>query len=133
MSTDSSYPATFHGIQKWYVHMFEKLGWIVLTNEHGNKQKVDCYLNSVERLQKAISEKIRTVKCEDKKTDLTIMKNNVDILIRHARNDFKSAATGTSQTGGAKTGSRRGSRSRQGSNKSSKGTKPSTRKGSKKW
>ena len=65
------YPdATFHGIQCWHKHLFEKLGWIVLAKKYGMMDKVTSYKTSIERLKSAIEMKIKNLRDGDKKEDM---------------------------------------------------------------
>ena len=80
--------ATFHGLHKWYQSKFEKLGWIILAKEHGIEDKVNTYINSLKRLDTAIIRRLDHIKDPDKKHDLLVMKNNIEILIKHVEKDF---------------------------------------------
>ena len=82
--------STFNGLNEWYTSKFEKLGWIILAKEKGMMEKVNSYQTSIKRLHHAILNKIEYIKDLDKKHDLMIMKNNVEILIKHANQDFSS-------------------------------------------
>jgi predicted ATP-binding protein involved in virulence len=79
---------TFHGIELWYKHKFEHLGWMLLAKRDGYTDKVMAYKNSTLRLRDTIDRKIRKVHDKDKKADLVIMKNNVELLIEHSDKDF---------------------------------------------
>lgn len=79
---------TFCSLQKWYEHMFEHLGWIVLAHEHGIYEKVHHYKSSLYRLEKALKHKIHEIYDKDKKHDLMIMHYNLQCLIRHTNKDF---------------------------------------------
>jgi hypothetical protein len=82
------YPATFHGLHKWYEKMFEELGWMVLAHEKGMTDKIMVYKNSLDRLKTHLECKIHSVKEHDRKTDLHILLDNVKILIAHVHKDF---------------------------------------------
>lgn len=79
---------TFHGIELWYKHKFEHLGWMLLAKRDGYSDKVMAYKNSTLRLRNAIEVKIKKIHDKDKKADLVIMKNNVEHLIQHINKDF---------------------------------------------
>ena len=80
--------ATFHGLQEWYKAKFEKLGWMILAKERGMMDKVLSYQNSIHRLHSTLEHKIKQIRDKDKKEDLIIMKNNVEILLEHVKKDF---------------------------------------------
>lgn len=79
---------TYDGLHKWYVSMFENLGWMLLAKNNGWNDKIITYRNSVNRLEEAIFFKHKNTKDEDRKMDLRIMSENVDILKQHIRADF---------------------------------------------
>jgi hypothetical protein len=82
------YPATMHGLNKWFEKMFEELGWMILAKNHGYTDKVNTYKNSLKRLHEHLECKVHSVHEVDRKNDLEIMLQNVDILIRHANKDL---------------------------------------------
>jgi predicted ATP-binding protein involved in virulence len=79
---------TFHGLQEWYKKKFEKLGWMILAKEKGQNDKIMEYIQSVNRLEKAIENKLKHTKDSDKKDDLNIMLHDVMILKQHLHEDF---------------------------------------------
>jgi hypothetical protein len=79
---------TYHGLHEWYVAMFEKLGWMLLAKRNGWNDKVITYKNSVQRLEEAILSKHKHVKEADRKMDLKIMLDNVEVLKKHIHKDF---------------------------------------------
>ncbi len=85
------YEPTLQGIVQWYKSVFERFGWMVLAKEHGMKDKVSCYLKDVRRLHRSLDQKRMSVVDEDTRRDLTLMKSNVELLLEHAKKDFKSA------------------------------------------
>jgi hypothetical protein len=80
--------ATMQGIGKWYTHVFEQLGWMILAKNKGYDDKVEVYKNSLNRLSSTIENKMRSVHEHDRKEDLQIMHNNLKLLIEHAKKDF---------------------------------------------
>ena len=82
------YDTTFHGISKWYSQMFKKIGWIVLSDKKGNSERVNNYMHTLLKLYKSIELKHKKISDSDKKRDLEIMKDNLDILIAHVQKDF---------------------------------------------
>ena len=94
MSTTKKYTcknqATMHGLTMWYTEMFEKLGWMVLAKSKGGmNDKIVSYKKSLERLRQHLECKKNQISEIDRKIDLEIMINNVDILISHARKDLR--------------------------------------------
>ena len=81
--------ATMQGLNKWYVSMFEKLGWMVLAKKLGDMEhKIMAYKESLNRIEEKLECKINTVKEIDRKNDLIIMLKNVRILKEHAMIDL---------------------------------------------
>lgn len=80
--------ATFIGLHKWYVHMFEHLGWMLLAKTHGHMEKVEVYKQSLKRLKIALEERINFMNDVDRKQDLQILHKNLNVLISHTNKDF---------------------------------------------
>jgi len=89
MQPECDHPATMQGLEKWFVKMFEQLGWMILAKEYGYDEKIACYKKSLGRLHDKLECKIKSVHDEDKKDDLKIMHGNVMTLINHVKNDFQ--------------------------------------------
>ena len=82
-------PATIQGINQWYTHIFEKLGWMILAKSKGGmNDKIVSYKKSLKRLEDKIECKMQSVHCIDKRDDLMIMLGNVKILINHVIKDL---------------------------------------------
>lgn len=79
---------TFHGLHKWYVSKFEKMGWMILAHERGHHDKIACYKKSLQRLKLELEAKIEEIENHDKKTDLKLMHHNICVLIDHVNKDF---------------------------------------------
>ena len=79
---------TYHGLIKWYHAMFEKLGWMILAKQHGMKEKIVAYKSSIENLKNGLERTISQVESHDKKRELQIMIQNVEVLMKHANKDF---------------------------------------------
>lgn len=92
MAADEPMAATYCELERWLVHDFEHLGWMVLANAHGNKLKVKAYKDSVNRLVDAIAAKISSENLPaDKKEDLEIMLEKAVVLQDHVSSDFANA------------------------------------------
>jgi hypothetical protein len=69
------------GLHYWHVEMFEKFGWMVLSKMKGGMDdKVNSYKKSVSRLYEKLECKIAMVSEPDRKDDLEILLNNVQML-----------------------------------------------------
>jgi hypothetical protein len=79
---------TYHSVRKWYESSFEKLGWNILSKQHGYSDKVSQYKTSVMRLRDCIAKKHSKMNDLDKKEDLRIMLDNTEVLIKHINKDF---------------------------------------------
>lgn len=80
--------ATYIGLNIWFKHAFENLGWMVLAKSHGHMDKVVVYKNSLNHLKDAIEQRIHFMKDKDKKEDLGILHRDVIVLIEHVNKDF---------------------------------------------
>jgi len=80
--------ATFHDLECWSKHLFEKLGWMVLAKNYGMTDKVYSYRTSLHRIRCAIEKKIKKSHDHDKKEDLRILHRNICMLCEHAEQDF---------------------------------------------
>ena len=94
------YEATFMGLHKWTKHMYEKLGWMVLTQAKRGpgSLKVKAYLEGLDRLVSSIKHRHGLIQDADRKMDLEILLENAEILREHAHQDL-----GSGMHGGAKT------------------------------
>ena len=88
MNAGSHHDVTFCGLSHWYKHAFEKLGWMILAKKNGMGEKVTTYKHSLDMLQHDIKTKIKTTRDPDRKADLKIMWDNLNILIEHAKIDL---------------------------------------------
>jgi hypothetical protein len=83
------FQATTQALIKWYVSLYEKLGWMVLAKEKGLKFKLEYYKKSIHLLKDELVCKINSVQDYDKINDLRIILDNVIILERHVQKDFR--------------------------------------------
>ena len=79
---------TYKGLYGWYNGMFEKLCWMILSKEHKINDKIEDYKNSLYRLKDCIIKKHKRMIYSDKKENLKIMLNDLDILIKHVEKEF---------------------------------------------
>ena len=96
----ASKPVTIHGLDKWYNHCFEKLGWMILNKS--NILKINSYAQSVRDLHASISLKHSTIQNLDVKEDLRIMKMNVSELLATIELIFPNTAYADHMMGGSK-------------------------------
>ena len=77
---EKAHEATYHGLHCWMKHKFEKLGWMCLAKKHGNTLKVQAYLDSIERLKASLEKKLNDLNEQDRKNDIKIIQDDVDVL-----------------------------------------------------
>lgn len=79
--------ATMHGINKWHIHMFEKLGWMVLAKAKGYKEKVALYKHGLKHLLETIDHVSAEYKDHNRKHDLNVLRMNIvelhDFVMKH--------------------------------------------------
>lgn len=71
---------TFDGIEHWYKHTFEHLGWMVLAVGKGEKKKVEQYKESIARLLEVIDHVSQEYQDPDRLHDLDVLKMHVEYL-----------------------------------------------------
>ncbi len=76
------------GIMKWYVHLYEKLGWMVLAKHQGLVLAMEFYKRAIGVLKERIICKINDVRDYDKRNDLQIILNNVIVLENYVNSNF---------------------------------------------
>ena len=76
-------------INYWFKHVFESLGWMILSMKQGNKNKVIVYFESLNRLYENIVLKISETQNVDTKQDLEIMRGDVETLIKFVNKNLK--------------------------------------------
>jgi len=79
---------TMQGLNHWYVTEFEKLGWMILSQDKGLDDKISNYKMSIKLLKQSLEKKIKDIKDPDNKHDLELMLHNVELLIKHVNKDF---------------------------------------------
>jgi len=123
---------TFYGLHKWEKKMFEKLGWMVLSNNEGNSLKIKSYFHSIDMLKESLHKKMNDVQEKDRKDDLKILYDDVCILWRAAAK-LLGRPEGMGSMSRSSIGSMKSSMSMKSSKKSTKkSSKRSARKASRK-
>jgi hypothetical protein len=72
--------ATFQSVHKWHKHMFERLGWLVLSQAKGFDYKIDAYKKSLEHLKKTIEHLMNEYENHNRLHDLKVLHMNVSTL-----------------------------------------------------
>ena len=80
--------STYHGLHKWFSHLFEELGWMILAKKYGLNDKTTVYKASLHRFKHTVEAKMRDIHDKDKKEDLRIMHKNMLVLMEHAEKDL---------------------------------------------
>jgi hypothetical protein len=89
VSISCKYPATMQGLYQWYKAMFEKLGWMILVKSRGeNPAKIMAYKRSLKLLEKKLECKLKSSHDADRKEDVQILLNDLQVLIKHASRDL---------------------------------------------
>jgi len=93
MSSQSQFSAenncTYMGLHKWYEHIVEKLGWVVV---HNNKNKYEAYDNEMAAFIRIATNKATTIDSKDKKRDIDIMISQVTFLQGHSKKDAEESS-----------------------------------------
>lgn len=106
---------TIHGLNEWYKHEFEHLGWMVLAHSRGSngdahcQKKVELYIESIEKLYEHLKLKCAEVESKDIKNDLTILKEDIGLLYRFVTKNWKEGEK-TLAGGGKKKSSKKSSK-----------------------
>ena len=105
------YTATFYGLNKWFSHLFEKFGWMILAKAKANdvsssssdktdsNLKLKNYGNQLSHLMRDLRE--ANYVDPDKRKDIEMMIMKLQILINYYNVDF-TVSSFDSMTGGAK-------------------------------
>jgi hypothetical protein len=74
---------TMHGLYDWYVHKFEKLGWVLLhIYKSNNSTKLQNYLCGMRKLHKSLQLKVNDESYDiGKRKDVKIMIDNIEVLL----------------------------------------------------
>jgi len=74
------YHTTYHGLEKWFVHVFETFGWMTLAKNSKRTVKITAYKDSVKNLHAAIVERLSVTTDASHKMDLENLLYNVKVL-----------------------------------------------------
>jgi hypothetical protein len=83
------YASTFRGIQKWYVSMFEKFGWMVLAEAKGYDYKIMTYKKSINNLIRTIEHVMSEYEDHNRIHDLRVLLMNTKVLKECVDKNFK--------------------------------------------
>jgi hypothetical protein len=75
---------TFHGIQEWYKHEFEKFGWMLLAKAKGYNFKITAYKRAIGHMIASIKELMSQYSDSDRIHDLKVLLMNAMVLKEHA-------------------------------------------------
>jgi hypothetical protein len=120
--------ATFYGLHKWEMKIFERLGWMVLSKNEGNSLKIKAYFQCINTLKSSLHKKMEEVEEKDRKDDLKILHDQACILWRAATKLLgkpEGMGSMSSMKTGSKSGSKSGSKTQKKMNKVSKRVKRS--------
>jgi hypothetical protein len=82
------FPAATAGLMKWYFHLYEKLGWMILAKHQGMVLAMEFYKRAITVLKERIICKIDSVRDYDKRNDLRVILNNVIVLEKYVNTNF---------------------------------------------
>ena len=74
------YASTYDGVFYWYNKMFEKLGWMVLAKDKGNKEKISHYKHSIDRFLKTAEHIYKEYENHNRKHDVNVLLMNARAL-----------------------------------------------------
>ncbi len=80
--------ATMHGVTHWYKREFEKLGWMVLAQAKGYKDKVASYKKSIDRLIYTIEHLKTEYENANRKHDLNVLLAESKVLQAFVKKHF---------------------------------------------
>lgn len=72
--------STMHGVQKWYKHMSQKLGWMVIARGKGYDDKVAMYKKSLSHLLETIDHIAEEYTDADRLHDLNVIRMDAEYL-----------------------------------------------------
>ena len=72
--------STMYGINHWYKHVFEQLGWMILAKAKGYDTKIAAYKMSVTNLIASIKHVMAEYENHDRKHDLKVILMHTELL-----------------------------------------------------
>ena len=78
------FPKTYHGLEKWHCHLFQKFGWMLIAKESGRELELGNYLECIDHLIKGLQEKIAITEERDRINDLSGLLESSQILYKYA-------------------------------------------------
>ena len=75
---------TFHGVQEWYKHEFEKFGWMLLAKAKGYDFKLTAYKRAIGHMIESIKHLMGEYQNPDHIHDLKVLLMNSMVLKEHA-------------------------------------------------
>jgi len=85
----TSGPVTYHDLHKWTRKSFEKLGWMILAIKYNDYGKINCYIDSLEKLKNSLQKKYDQTQEEDRKNDIQILFEQVEYLQKYVNKNLK--------------------------------------------
>jgi hypothetical protein len=74
---------TMHGVNHWFVYVFEKLGWMLLAKAKGHDYKITTYKKSIKHLIESIEHLMTEYSDADRKHDLNVLLMETHILDKY--------------------------------------------------
>lgn len=71
---------TLEGLHKWYVSLFERVGWKLLSKRDGLDHKIYHFKMEIDNLLQALDRRMEATEEKDRLIDLAIMKKNTEYL-----------------------------------------------------
>lgn len=76
------YDITYMGLYKWYTHMIDKFGWILLAYCEKHKEKLEWYVKALKYLHNYLLQSSQIYKDHDKLFDISVMNKKIEHLIK---------------------------------------------------
>jgi len=81
----SMYNTTMNGLVMWHKHLFEHLGWMVLSKAKGYGYKIRLYKRSISEFIKTAEKSLKDYKEANRKRDVKILWKQVKVLRSFAK------------------------------------------------